>query len=151
MNETAKSIKTVSIVLVIVSIFIIFSNTMGAVSNEILDLFGSESNTDSILDLILNNYSMFCGFMVLVGVTYLIGSLNLKKLNEWARKLIVIESIVLILLIWTLMIGFVIAMSNEENGLIFVSIAMISGLFWSTPLVLLIRFLNKEKIKVHFA
>jgi hypothetical protein len=60
-------------------------------------------------------------------------------------------SVLIIFIIWGLMIAISIS-TRELDGLeIFSYGALINALVWSTPVGLLIWFLNKNKIKKHFA
>jgi len=154
MNEKPRSISNLSLGIIIISVLIIFSNGMGIVANEILGISDDFTESDSefnIMSMILSNYSIMCGVMISFGIFYLIGGLNLKKMKDWARKLIIVKSIILILIIWGIMLALALTIPMESEIVIFKIGAILNAIFWSTPLIILINFLNKKRIKVHFA
>ena len=97
------------------------------------------------------NYIYMCLIMVTIGALYLIGGLNIRKYKLWSNKLVTYLSIILIVIIWTLMIAMSSMTAGQNEMEIFSVGAILTALFWSTPIGLLIWFLNRQKIKKHFA
>jgi hypothetical protein len=90
--------------------------------------------------------------MITVGLFYLIGGLFVRKYKLWANRLVSIISVLQIIIIWSLMITMFIAAHKQEGIMSGFSYGAIgTALFWSTPIGLLIWFLNKNQIKKHFA
>jgi hypothetical protein len=91
-----------------------------------------------------------CLIMLLIGIPYLIGGIFIRKYKLWANRMISILSILLFLIIWGLMIAMSISAAQQDGMEIFSFFAILNALIWSTPVALLIWFLNKKKIKIHF-
>jgi len=157
MNEQKpQSVKTIGLIVAIISGFITFSNGMGALAFTLIGL-GSEqsqpieSSEFNLLEFLFENYIAMCLIMVLIGILYFIGGLNIRKYKLWANRLVTYISLLLILLMWALMIAMSIMTSGQQGMEIFSVGAIITAIIWSTPLGLLIWFLNRAKIKKHFA
>ncbi|MCP9764122.1 hypothetical protein [Lacihabitans soyangensis] len=150
-----KSIRTIGLIVSIFSGFIIFSNGMGALAFSIID-FGDElSGQNEFLDFnpigfLFANYIYMCLIMVTIGVLYLIGGLSVQKYKLWANKLVTYISAILLILIWTFMVVMLRMTAEHESMKLFNIGIIISAVFWSTPIGLLIWFLNQGNIKKHF-
>jgi len=154
-EQKPKSIKTIGLLVAIFSGFIIFSNGMGALAWSAIgmgDGFDAEDSdiTDPI-SFLLSNYLELCLTMMFIGVAYLIGGIYIRKYKMWANNLVSGLSVLLFLIIWVLMIAMSFKVGLEDGMAIFSIGAIFTAAFWSTPILLLIRFLNREKIKKHFA
>jgi|SRR5690554_1187835 len=155
-EQKPKSVKTIGLIVSIFSGFIIFSNGMGALAFTLIGLGENQNGKNeksefNLIEFLLDNYIYMCLVMVTIGVLYLIGGLNIRKYKLWANKLVTYLSLLLIVLIWTLMIAMS-TMTAEQNEMEIFSVgAIITALLWSTPIGLLIYFLNRQKIKKHFA
>jgi len=155
-EQKPKSVRTIGLIVSIFSGFIIFSNGMGALAFSLIG-FGDEQSGQkelsefNLIEFLFDNYIYMCLIMVTIGVIYLIGGLSIRKYKLWANKLVTYLSTLLIVLIWTLMIAMSSMTVGQSDMEIFSVGAIITAVFWSTPIGLLIWFLNKEKIKKHFA
>lgn len=151
-EQKPKSVRTIGLIVSIFSGFIIFSNGMGALAFSLMGFGDNQSEQKEtsefhFLGFLFENYIYLCLTMVAIGVLYLIGGLSIRKYKLWANKLVTYISVILIVLIWTLMI----AMTSEQQDLkIFTAVAIMTAVFWSTPIGFLIWFLNKESIKKQF-
>ena len=153
--EKPKSVRTIGLIVSIFSGFIIFSNGMGALVFTLLG-FGSENSEQpvisefNLIDFLLTNLSYVCLVMVAIGVLCLIAGLNIRKYKLWANRLLTYLSSLLIVLIWTFMLTLFSIITGQQEMVLFALITILTALFWSTPIGLLIWFLNTEKIKKHF-
>ncbi|MCQ0110434.1 hypothetical protein SAMN04487906_2961 [Zhouia amylolytica] len=152
-EQKPKSIKTIGLLVAIFSGFIIFSNGMGALAWSVLgignDLNKSEIQTDPI-SFLFSHYLEMCLIMLLIGIAYLIGGIFIRKYQLWANKMVSGLSALIFLIIWGLMIAITISIGQQDGMGVFSYGAILNALFWSTPIALLIWFLNKKKIKKHF-
>lgn len=154
-EQKPKSIKNIGLIVVIFSGLIIFSNGMGALAWTAIGM-GEEMNIQSTensdpVSFLFSHYIEMCLVMLIIGIAFLIGGLFVRKYKLWANRMVSILSFIIILLIWGLMVSMSISIGKEEGMEIFCYGAIINALFWSTPLGLLIWFLNKKKINKHFA
>ena len=153
-EDKPDSIKTIGLVVSIFSGFIIFTNSMGALAWTVLGFGGESENQTSIgfdpISYLFNHYVEMCLVMLTIGVIFLIGGIFIRKYKLWANQLTTGISLLLLLIIWSLMIGMAISISHESGTEMFVYGAIFTAVFWSIPIVLLIYFLNKKKIKKHF-
>lgn len=154
-KQKPKSIKTIGLLVTIFSAFIIFSNGMGALAWSAMEM-GEDmnnqitENSDPISFLFLH-YIEMCLIMLMIGTAYLIGGIFIRKYKLWANQMVSGLSILIILIIWGLMIAMSILTWQQEGLEVFSYGALINALIWSTPVGLLIWFLNRKKIKKHFA
>ena len=154
-EQKPKSIKTFGLIVAIFSGFIIFSNGMGALAwtaigmGEEMEIQSTE-NSDPI-SFLFSHYIEMCLVMLIIGIAFLISGLFVRKYKLWASRMVSILSFIIMLIIWGLMISMSISTGQQEGMEVFSYGAIINALFWSTPLGLLIRFLNKKEVKKHFA
>ena len=153
-SKKPKAIENIGVILTTISILIIFGNGSGALIWSLIGL-GEELNKETLdneapkaIQYLFANYITICLSMVSIGALYLIGSIFFKKYKLWANHMISIISLVLILLIWAIMIVFFLSIPNEEVLFRYGCIA--NAILWSTPLGLLVRYINKKEIKKHF-
>lgn len=151
--EEQKSIKTVSLLIMILSGLMIFSNLMGAFMFTLLG-FGEPINNNAdettFLDSIFENYMIICLVLVIIGGLYFIAGINLRKLKLWAKNLIVLLSGTLIL-INLAFVGLGIKMFIADKGMLFFMVlSLFLGIILSLSLFFLIRYLNKKEIREHF-
>tara|TARA_R110002051_G_scaffold86730_2_gene152827 strand:+ start:1647 stop:2114 length:468 start_codon:yes stop_codon:yes gene_type:complete len=153
-EQKPKSIKTIGLLVAIFSGFIIFSNGMGALAWSVIgmgdDLNNNETETDPI-SFLFSHYLEMCLIMLLIGIAYLIGGIFIRKYKLWANRLVSGLSTLIFLIIWGLMIAMSISVGQQDGMEVFSYGAILNAFFWSTPIALLIWFLNKKKIKKHFA
>ena len=157
-EEKPKSIKLIGILVAIFSVFVIMSNGLGALVaykmgmiEDIKNVSQDTTNSGIIPMLFLfKHYIEMCLILVVIGIGCLIGAIFIIKYKVWANILVTSISVLFIILIWTLMIVMSISMGFESDVNLFKYISVFIAIFWSTPLGLLIWFLNRKKIKRHF-
>ena len=152
-EQKPKSIKKIGLLVTIFSGFIIFSNGMGAFASSEIgvrdEINNIEAETDPI-SFLFSHYLEMCLTMLLIGVAYLVGGIFIRKYKLWANRMVSGLSILIFLIIWGLMIAISISVRQQDGMEVFSYVAIFNALFWSTPIGLLIWFLNKKKIKKHF-
>jgi hypothetical protein len=149
-NQKPKSVKAVGLLITIFSCFIIFSNFSGMLAGKMFEemIYSDDFNA---IDFILKNYTKMCALMIIVGLSFMVGGIYLRKFKLWAKKLLIVLSIMLILIIWSFMILLATNFWSPSFYRIYSLLFIVNAIIWSTPIVLLIRFLNKSQIKEHFA
>lgn len=154
-EQKPKSIKTVGLLVAIFSGFIIFSNGMGAIAWSIMgmgeEMNGQPAKSSDPISFLFSHYIEMCLIMLTIGTTYLIGGIFIRKYKIWANKLVSGLSALIILIIWGLMISMSVSTREQEGLEIFSYGALFNALVWSTPVGILIWYLNRKKIKKHFA
>jgi hypothetical protein len=155
-EQKPKSIRTVGLIVSFFSALIIFSNGMGALTFSMIGLgenqnIQNDNSKFSLIEFLFGNYVAICLVMVVIGFFYLFGGLNIRKYKLWANKLVTYLSLPIIVIIWILMITMFLSTVGQNDMLIFSIGAFLTALFWSTPIGLLIWFLNHHKIKKHFS
>ena len=158
-GQKPKSINNIGLTISIFGGFIIFSNVMGTIVHSFLSSFEEindqpaemENAGMSGLSFLYEHYIAVCIIMVSIGALFLLGGIFLRKYKMWANRLVSIISGLIFVGIWSLMITMYSMTINQEGLLIFSVGAIMTAIFWSAPLAVLIWFLNKKKIKVYFA
>jgi hypothetical protein len=154
-EQKPKSIKTIGLLVAIFSGFIIFSNGMGALAWSAMgmgeDINSQNAESSDPVSFLFSHYIEMCLIMLFLGTAYLIGGIFIRKYKLWANQMVSGLSVLIILIIWGLMIVISISTGEQDNLELFSYGALINALVWSTPVALLIWFLNKNKIKKHFA
>ena len=137
-SKKQSSVRTVSIVIMVLSIFKAFSNIGGAM-------------VDQMIDLDIPYYFLLCLISAFIALNYLFGSYFLFRGKSWARVFLLQISrlIVLLSLLFPIFAFFIIPYSDESFILKIWSITAL--VIYVTPLFFLIRYLMKDKIKNHFA
>ncbi len=135
--------------------FIIFSNGTGAIAFSVLDLaeeFAEQREARGMdgINFVLSHFTELCLIMIFLGVLYLIGGIFLTKYKKWAGQLITAISGLVFIGIWTVIIVMFQAIESQKGMEVFSTGAIITAIIWSIPLVLLIWFLNRKKIRIHF-
>lgn len=152
-TQKPKSIKTVGLTIAILSGLVIFSNGMSALMFTLLgfnDYENSEATDLTSIDYVFYNIQYFLLFLVVLGILFLIGGIQLMKYKMWGKKLLLVVSIVLISLLTILLIlGIYSIIINNEVVFALIPIVLIWFVF-SIPSLLLIRFLNKKEIQAYF-
>jgi len=154
-EQKPKSIKTIGLLVAIFSGFIIFSNAMGALVWSVIgmedDLNNVETETTDPISFLFAHYIEMCLIMLFIGIAYLVGGIFIRKYKLWANQMVSYISILIFLIIWGVMIAISISVGQQDGMEMFSYGAIVNALFWSTPIGLLMWFLNKKKIKKHFA
>ena len=152
-TQKPKSIKNVGLIIAILSGLVVFSNSMSALMFTLLG-FNDFENTDAtdltMIDYVFNNISYFLLLLVVLGVLFFIGGIQLMKYKLWAKKLLLTSSIVLITLLTLLLISGIYAAFDDIEVIFALSLIAFIWLVFSIPLLFLIRFLNKNEIRIHF-
>lgn len=155
MNNKPKAIKVIGTLCIIFSSMAIFSNLMGIMSYYLIG-FGEGTNPDEFnskhydpVNYVLYYYVEFCIFMIILAIGYLIAGINFRKYKWWANRLIVLLSSVA-LSVFCLVFGiFTLSAIQSQNPSLAV-IPILLGLLFSVPLILLIRYIKKPAIRMHF-
>ena len=154
-EQKPKTVKTIGLFIIIFSVFIIFSNVMGAIVFSFFKLgeyrnIKNEISDFNLIEFLFKNYVSMCITMVLIGLIFFFCGFYLRKYILWANKLLTYLSIILTIIIWSLMIAFFVMFSKQNENVLFILSSIISAILWSTPFILLIWYLNKPNIKKHF-
>lgn len=148
-----KSIKNVGLIVTIFSGLVVFSNSMSLLMFTLLgfnDYEDSEAKDLTSIDYFFDNTQYLLLIIVVLGILFLIGGIQLMKYKLWAKKLLIGASFALIALITSLLIlGIFTAFTENEMVFALIPITFI-WLVFTIPLSFLIRFLNKKNIQVHF-
>jgi hypothetical protein len=88
--------------------------------------------------------------MVVIGAIYLIGGFFLRRYRQWANRLVSAMSIVIVLAMFAVMLSLAVNMRHDHQVRFLWWFPLVVALAASTPLVLLVRYLNREEIKHHF-
>lgn len=139
-------IRTLGIVIAAFSGLIVFSNLMGLVVKMLMSGIEQPSEPPPFDDPLFRYFDTIAIIGLAMGLLLLGGGIYIAKYKNWARLLVIITSIVLILAAWVLM--YFISVSAPEG--IFKYWPFIVALGWSAPIVLLIWYLNKGNVKKHF-
>jgi amino acid transporter len=151
-NNQLNTIKTVAIVVIVFSSFIVFSDGMGAlVFSMMSDPTSPSPNPDPNPDgisFLWRHYIQLCLAILFIGIINIIGALGLKKLKNWGRQSLIITSFIISISI-IIMVIFFITSGSKITGLgIFEKLAFIPGMsLFLVPFILLIKYLTKENIK----
>jgi len=143
------SIRTVSITLIVFSALVIMSNGMGALASVMLNfdaMVFSEEDSKTPMAFILAHYFQMAVFMIVLGATYLFGGIFLLRHKQWARRLIIVISVVHVMIIWIIMISLHAAMDLHVRVSIFVVWPVIVAIAWTIPFGILIWFLSRKNI-----
>lgn len=146
-----KMIRIIGWLVIIIAGIIIFSNIMGALI-FLISGFGGDFLNDTeedhfhFIGYLFDHYLYMCVIMVIIGLFYLIGGLNIQKYKLWANKLVTYMSIGLLLLLWFLMYE----MTSITQIHAFNIGAFTSTVVWSMPIIIIIGYLNTKSVKRNF-
>ena len=149
-----KSIKTVGLIITIISMLMIFSNSLAAINwqlNEFASEFKADPNAPSDpFNFVFSLYFEIALTMVILGVVSLISGIYIRKYKLWANRLMSLVSIAFLIAVISLTISMVMISKPQENMMIFNAFMYAMVIVWSMPPIFLIWFLNRRKIKMHF-
>ncbi len=150
-----ESIKTLGLIIAAVAGLIVLCNAMAAIGWSITgigdEINGNQPEEPDAFWFVLNHYVEMCLIVVAIGALFLLGGLFIRKYRLWANRLVTALSVLMIIVIWVFMISIATTL-GPEIGVKDMGIGAIFGaVFWSTPLGLLIWFLNKKSSRIHFA
>ncbi len=148
-----KSINTIGMIIIGLSVFMIISNGMGLLMASFIpvenDSLPNQINKTP-MTLLLTYYSEVCLFMIINGVFYLLGGLFLLKYKLWANRFVSIVSGIQIFIMWAIML-IIRSSVGQEPGLEILNIwTIVVALAWTIPFGLLIWFLNRKDIMNDF-
>ena len=146
-----KSVKTIGLVIIFFSFFIMLSNLGGMFAWSSMENVTFSTDEDfRYINFIFNNYVKICAIMLAIGSLFMISGIYFRKYELWAWKLLFAISIILIIAIWLIMLLLATYVSQVSGLWFFVVGCIINAIIWSTPLILLIRYLRKNEIRKHF-
>jgi ABC-type spermidine/putrescine transport system permease subunit II len=150
-EKNRKTIKTIGIILIVLSALIAFGNGMGAIVFLIIGKFEpSSSGKNDFNALIWNNYLILCLTTLFLAILNIIGGIGLTKYRNWGRVLVIIDSTLFIILM--IIVSVVLMFLFKESlGPIGLLMPILSGLTFMIPFILLIRYLTRNKIRINFA
>ncbi len=157
-DQAHRQVKTLGISLIVLSLVMIFSNSMGIISFNIIsksflpppDDYVIKSSAQKLFFIILSNYLSLCVFFIFLGVLLLIGAINILRHKKWANRYLIIVASIYPIMIWTCLIVTSFVIIKGDEPLFFIFFLFVIGLLISIPFILLIRFLNKRGIKEIF-
>lgn len=148
-----KSIKTIGLVVTIISAFIVVSNSLGALVASLIG-FSDEVDTSGGLDsfsFIISYYIEVCLFMIIIGLFYLLSGMFIQRYKLWANRFATLISIIQIIFVWIVMFVLASSVANEADMQLFKFGAIVTAIFWTIPFGFFIWFLNKKGIKEYFS
>ncbi|NER11630.1 hypothetical protein [Muriicola jejuensis] len=141
------AIRTVGGIIIAISVMMIFSNSLFVIFGSDFDEPNSTSGFDPF------NYFNVLGYaFIFIGVALFIGGVFLLKFKLWANRLLTAVAGLAgtAILIIFLVIAYIMP-SEPSIALIFKIAFSFFAFLAAIPFVLLIRFLNRERILKHFA
>jgi len=151
-STQSKTIKTLGIIIIIIAAFATFSNLMGALAFAAMNPESNQiSGPQSGIGFLWSNYVYMCLIISALGITTLIGGIQLMKFKNWARKLLIGTSIIFVTLIVAIDVIMIQEMLNQTDTLLFIFILVATSLVISIPFLFLIYYLRLGRVKNHFA
>jgi hypothetical protein len=149
LEEKPKLIKTIGIIVVVISAFSILSSIFGLFMFDSLakSVSAAEQNPYSVQSLAYIKPLAILSIIISLG--FLMVGLYIMRYNKWARILVLIFAVPALISIWWH--AFFIAPYNPFDRGEFDIEHVIGAILYSAPIIFLIKYLNKEKIKNHFA
>ena len=136
-SKNEKSVRTISILIMVLSSFMAISNLGGAFVSQIIEFDFAY-------------YFLLCVVSAFIALNFLFGSYFMLKGKNWARLFLLnISRIIIILsILFPIFTFFILPLTDEDFILKIWSI--MAPVFYVIPLSFLIRYLSKDKIKNHF-
>lgn len=147
--ERPKSIKTIGIIVVIISSLSILSNVSGLLMFDSLaeSIGTAEENPYSVQAL--TYFKPFAILSTIISLGFLLVGYYIMHYNKWAINLILIIAVPALISIWYH--AYFIAPYNPFDRGEFDIEDAIGAIIFSAPIIYLIKYLNKENIKKYFA
>jgi hypothetical protein len=146
------TIKTLGITISIIAAFATFSNLMGAFAFAMMNPNSNQiSEPQSGMEFLWSNYIYMCLIISALGITTLIGGIKLMKFKNWARKLLIVTSLIFVTLLVILDFIMILEMRNQTDTLLFIFILVATSMVISIPFLFIIYYLRLESVKNHFA
>lgn len=143
-----KSIRTIGIVLAVVSIMVVLSNIGGLFMIDHLTEGGTKTEEVSYYDQSVVYAKPIALISSALALGFLVAGIFITRYKDWARVLSQIVAVLYLILLWYISV-FIAPYNLFDKGEFGVE-QLIGMLIWSVPVVFLIGYLNKEKIKNHF-
>ena len=157
-NSKPKSIKEFSLVLMIISILMIFANTGAFIMTMFLKIDMSPSDDyvfanigDKLFSWFTGHLNILYASLIIIGILLFVSSINLKKYRMWSNKLLTFISVFVLINVWIFFISMIMSIAGQNGINIFLVIPILISMITSVPLIIMIRFLNKNEIKSHFS
>ncbi len=150
MNEKLKSIRTVGIVLIVISSLTIISGLIGLFYLGDFIAEGAREFEEVPYEREKLSYAKpFAMVSVTLGLGFLVAGVFIMSYKNWARILAQAFAVLYLINFWYQAI-FIAPNNPFDKGELGIE-QIIGALVWSVPIILLIRYLNKEKVKNNFA
>lgn len=147
-QEKPKSVRTVGIILAVFSAFMILNGVLGFFMIDfLLDSFSDWEALPENKNL-FNYIKPLLILSIIIGLIFLVAGIFIARYKAWARMLAQVIAVLYLLSIWYIAI-FLAPYNPFDRGVLSID-SFVGPLFWSIPIILLIRFLNKEKVKILF-
>ena len=149
LEDKPKSIKTIGIIVAVISAFSILSNISGLFMFDFLaqSISATEENPYSTQSLAYIKPLAILSIIISLG--FLMAGFFIMQNKKRARILVLIFAVPALISIWYQ--AFFIAPYNPfDRGELSLE-HVIEAVLYSAPIIFLIKYLNKEKIKNHFA
>lgn len=148
-KDKTKNINTIAIIVSIFSGLMILANLMGLLTWSFLFNLIGENNPEFLdspnLPFVFQYYTEGCLLMISLGTLALISGINMRKHKMWANQLLSIISVVIVLIFLAIPFATFSFIPADDFAYLLIAISVLNSLFWSTPLVMLIVFLKKNK------
>lgn len=148
-EDKPKSIRTIGIVLAVVSVLIVLSNIGGLFMVDHLTEGGSNTEEIPYYARTLVYAKPVAIISSALALGFLVAGIFITRYKNWARVLAQIVA-VFYLIYFCYQSVFIAPYNPFDKGEFGVE-QLVGMLIWSVPVVFLIVYLNKEKIKNHFA
>lgn len=142
-DQNKESIKRLGNIVTVIAVVIIFSNGSGALAFNLLF-----SNTEHSIDSPFLYFNYIVITAIILAISFFTSGIFISKFKNWARVTCQITAVVFIITIWGLM--FFLGNNIQQFSRAFSFFPILVAAFWSTPLVYLIIYLNKQDIRSQF-
>lgn len=147
-EEKPKAIKTIGIVVAALSALTIISSVLGlTMANHLTEgtymIEGIPNNEQP-----LAHVKSMAILSIVISLCFLVAGIFIIRYRNWARVLAQVVAALYLIIFWYLAIF--IAPNNPFDKGKFGIEQTIGPLLWSIPVILLIRYLNRENVKNHF-
>lgn len=143
-----KSIRTIGIVIAVISALTILSNLLGLLLANTLLVSAKYIEEVPYLNENLTYVKPIALLSTAIFVVAFVAGVFIMRYKNWARKLVQIIVVIYLLFFWYQAVF--IAPNNPFDKGEFGFENLIGALVWSVPIILLVTYLNKEKVKSHF-
>ncbi|WP_185114000.1 hypothetical protein [Fulvivirga imtechensis] len=128
--------------------FVVFGATLGLLINLSISGIEQPGAPPPMENPFYRHFNSIAIFSLIIGLSLLIGGIFTSKYRNWARLLVIISAIVLVIVTWVLMVLISFDLAGESD--VVDLWPYIIGIFWSAPAILLTWYLNKKDVKKYF-